>query len=214
MKKLFLTTITACVGLFASAQFSMVSSINMPEDGEGTVLLGNDTPNTGKYTVVSGDTLSGIAGRYKTTVDILVDLNSDIQDSSSIINVGQEIILPQSTQEQEDFEEEEEGGYDEEDWGAQDDPEVGEEYDEESYEWEQEEEQGEQEEQQEYDEDYYEWESTDQEIDEDYYEGESYEEEWYDDDDDDGVPNIDDPDSEWWIPPADEEEDPVIAGWS
>ena len=34
MKKLFLTTITACVGLFASAQFSMVSSINMPEDGE------------------------------------------------------------------------------------------------------------------------------------------------------------------------------------
>ena len=29
MKKLFLTTITACVGLFASAQFSMVSSINM-----------------------------------------------------------------------------------------------------------------------------------------------------------------------------------------
>ena len=77
---------------------------NMPEDGEGTVLLGNDTPNTGKYTVVSGDTLSGIAGRYKTTVDILVDLNSDIQDSSSIINVGQEIILPQSTQEQEDFE--------------------------------------------------------------------------------------------------------------
>ena len=34
MKKLFLTTITACVGLFASAQFSMVSSINMPEEGE------------------------------------------------------------------------------------------------------------------------------------------------------------------------------------
>ena len=34
MKKLFLTTVTACVGLFASAQFSMVSSINMPEDGE------------------------------------------------------------------------------------------------------------------------------------------------------------------------------------
>ena len=34
MKKLFLTTVTACVGLFASAQFSVVSSVNMPEDGE------------------------------------------------------------------------------------------------------------------------------------------------------------------------------------
>ena len=34
MKKLFLTTVTACVGLFASAQFSVVSSINVPEDGE------------------------------------------------------------------------------------------------------------------------------------------------------------------------------------
>ena len=34
MKKLFLTTVTACIGLFASAQFSVVSSINIPEDGE------------------------------------------------------------------------------------------------------------------------------------------------------------------------------------
>lgn len=34
MKKLFLTTITTCICLFASAQFSVVSSINMPEDGE------------------------------------------------------------------------------------------------------------------------------------------------------------------------------------
>jgi len=33
MKKMFLTTIMACVGLFASAQFSVMSSINMPEDG-------------------------------------------------------------------------------------------------------------------------------------------------------------------------------------
>ena len=77
---------------------------NMPEDGQGTVLIDTDTPNTGKYTVVSNDTLSGIANRYGTTIDVLIDLNSDIQNSSSIINVGQEIILPQSTQEQEDFE--------------------------------------------------------------------------------------------------------------
>ena len=34
MKKLFLTTVTACVCLFASAQFSIMSSVNMPEDGE------------------------------------------------------------------------------------------------------------------------------------------------------------------------------------
>ena len=34
MKKLFLTTITTCVCLFASAQFSIISSVNMPEEGE------------------------------------------------------------------------------------------------------------------------------------------------------------------------------------
>ena len=34
MKKLFLTTITACVCLLASAQFSIMSSVNMPEEGE------------------------------------------------------------------------------------------------------------------------------------------------------------------------------------
>ena len=34
MKKIFLTTITACVCLFASAQFSIVSSVNIPEEGE------------------------------------------------------------------------------------------------------------------------------------------------------------------------------------
>jgi len=77
---------------------------NMPEDGEGTVLIDTDTPNTSEYTVVSNDSLSAIANRYGTTVDILVELNADIQSSSSVINVGQKIILPQSTQEQEDFE--------------------------------------------------------------------------------------------------------------
>jgi len=34
MKKLFLTTVTVCICLFASAQFSVVSSVNIPEDGE------------------------------------------------------------------------------------------------------------------------------------------------------------------------------------
>ena len=34
MKKIFLTTIIACMGFFASAQFSVVSSVNTPEEGE------------------------------------------------------------------------------------------------------------------------------------------------------------------------------------
>ena len=34
MKKIFLTALSTCMCLLVSAQFSIMSSVNMPEDGE------------------------------------------------------------------------------------------------------------------------------------------------------------------------------------
>jgi len=53
----------------------------------GAVPLGNNN-----YKVASGDTLAGIAKKFGTTVEQLVDLNSDITDPNKIA-VGQEILL-------------------------------------------------------------------------------------------------------------------------
>ncbi|WP_312096597.1 LysM peptidoglycan-binding domain-containing protein [Niallia sp.] len=49
------------------------------------------TNQTGKYTVVSGDTLSAIAKRYGTTVDNLISINGL---SSTTIYVGQVLTIP------------------------------------------------------------------------------------------------------------------------
>ncbi len=47
-----------------------------------------------QYTVVKGDTLSKIARRYGTTVQILVDLNHI--KNRNLIHVGQVLLIPAS----------------------------------------------------------------------------------------------------------------------
>lgn len=54
------------------------------------------TGTGGTYTVVAGDTLSGIAAKYGTTVDTLVELNSI--SNPNLIVVGQQIKLPGTAQ--------------------------------------------------------------------------------------------------------------------
>ncbi len=67
----------------ASAEFAVVAA-----GGEET---GEDTGGT--YTVQAGDTLYSIAQRYGTTVEALLDANTDILDAS-VIRVGQVINVP------------------------------------------------------------------------------------------------------------------------
>ena len=65
-------------------QVSKAGQVNVPSQG------GSSTPATsatGTYTVVSGDTLSGIAARYGTTVANLVALNGI--SNPNLIRVGQ-----------------------------------------------------------------------------------------------------------------------------
>ena len=59
MKKIFLTTIMACVGLFASAQFSIMSSVNMPEDGEEWS-MSSITENMGAGYQINDKMMAGI----------------------------------------------------------------------------------------------------------------------------------------------------------
>lgn len=53
---------------------------------------GPDKPSQKTYTVVSGDTLSGIAAKFGTTVAKLVELNNI--SNPNLIRVGQVLILP------------------------------------------------------------------------------------------------------------------------
>ena len=53
------------------------------------------TPSSGTYTVKKGDTLSGIADRYKTTVAALVKLNS-LKDPNELA-IGQKLKVPGTT---------------------------------------------------------------------------------------------------------------------
>ena len=95
MKKLFLTTVMACLGLFASAQFSVVSSVTMPEDGEEWN-VGSITDNMGAGYQVNDKIMAGlikngedfdIFGRYYFE-DIYVSLQMPTEDMSENMKIG------------------------------------------------------------------------------------------------------------------------------
>ncbi len=73
----------------ASLQRDLVASIAAIPSGE---LHADQIPDL-SYTIVSGDTLSGIAGRYNTSVSELVAINQ-LRDRHSI-RIGQKLVLPQ-----------------------------------------------------------------------------------------------------------------------
>jgi membrane-bound lytic murein transglycosylase D len=73
----------------ASLSRDLVASINAIP---GSELHAEQIPDL-SYTVVSGDTLSGIAGRYNTSVSELVAINQ-LRDRHSI-RIGQKLVLPQ-----------------------------------------------------------------------------------------------------------------------
>lgn len=68
------------------AQKNNISDINHLSVGQ--VIETDDTSENGTYTVKSGDTLSGIAEKYGTTVDRLMQLNNL---SSDFLTVGEQI---------------------------------------------------------------------------------------------------------------------------
>lgn len=74
----------------ASADFA-VEDEAAGDDGEDEPDDGEDA--SGTYTVQPGDTLYSIAQRYGTTVEALLDANTDILDAS-VIRVGQVINVP------------------------------------------------------------------------------------------------------------------------
>lgn len=69
------------------AQKNGISDINHLSVGQ--VIETDDTSESGTYTVKSGDTLSGIAEKYGTTVDRLMQLN---HLSSDFLVVGEQIV--------------------------------------------------------------------------------------------------------------------------
>ncbi len=71
-------------------QRDLVASINAIP---GSALYAEQIPDL-SYTVVRGDTLSGIAGRYNTSVSELVAINQ-LRDRHSL-RIGQKIVLPQA----------------------------------------------------------------------------------------------------------------------
>ena len=95
MKKVFLTTIMACVGLFASAQFSVMSSVNMPEDGEEWS-MSSITDNMGAGYQINDKMMAGVMkngenydlfGRYYFE-NIYVSLQAPTEEASENISIG------------------------------------------------------------------------------------------------------------------------------
>ena len=93
MKKLFLTTITACVCLFASAQFSVLSSINIPEE---ELAVNSITDNMGvgyyvKENIMAGAIKNGenydVFGRYYFE-NIYVSLQMPTEEMSENMKMG------------------------------------------------------------------------------------------------------------------------------
>ena len=95
MKKLFLTTITVCMCLFTSAQFSIISSVNMPEDGEEWS-MSNITDNMGAGYQINEQMMAGIIkngenydlfGRYYFE-NIYVSLQAPTEEMSDNMKIG------------------------------------------------------------------------------------------------------------------------------
>ena len=95
MKKVFLTTIMACVGLFASAQFSVMSSVNMPEDGEEWS-MSSITDNMGAGYQINDNMMAGVMkngenydlfGRYYFE-NIYVSLQAPTEEASENMVIG------------------------------------------------------------------------------------------------------------------------------
>jgi len=95
MKKLFLTTITACSCLFASAQFSVMSSVNMPEDGEEWS-MSSVTDNMGAGYQINDNMMAGVMkngenydlfGRYYFE-NIYVSLQVPTEEMSENMQLG------------------------------------------------------------------------------------------------------------------------------
>ena len=95
MKKIFLTTITACVCLFASAQFSIVSSVNIPEEGEEWS-VNSLTDNMGAGYQINENIMAGVIkngenydvfGRYYFQ-NMYVSLQGPTEEMSENMKVG------------------------------------------------------------------------------------------------------------------------------
>ena len=95
MKKLVLTTITAFACLFASAQFSVMSSLSMPEEGE-QFEIGSITDNMGVGYQINDKMMAGVIkngenydlfGRYYFE-NIYVSLQMPTEEMSENMNIG------------------------------------------------------------------------------------------------------------------------------
>ena len=95
MKKIFLTTITACVCLFASAQFSIMSSVNMPEEGEEWN-MNSLTDNIGAGYQINENIMAGVIkngenydvfGRYYFQ-NMYVSLQTPTEEMAENMNIG------------------------------------------------------------------------------------------------------------------------------
>ena len=95
MKKIFLTTVTACMCLFASAQFSIMSSVNIPEEGEEWN-IGSITDNMGAGYQINDNIMAGVMkngenydvfGRYYFQ-NMYVSLQASTEEMSENMKVG------------------------------------------------------------------------------------------------------------------------------
>ena len=95
MKKIVLTTITVCVCLFASAQFSIMSSVNIPEDGEEWN-MSSVTDNMGAGYQINDNMMAGVMkngenydlfGRYYFE-NIYVSLQAPTEEASENMKLG------------------------------------------------------------------------------------------------------------------------------
>ena len=95
MKKIVLTTIMVCVGFFASAQFSIISSVNMPEDGE-EFSMSSITDNMGAGYQINDNMMAGIMkngenydlfGRYYFE-NMYVSLQTPTEEMAENMNIG------------------------------------------------------------------------------------------------------------------------------
>ena len=95
MKKIVLTTIIACACLFASAQFSIISSVNIPEDGEEWN-MSSITDNMGAGYQINDNIMAGVMkngenydlfGRYYFE-NIYVSLQAPTEEMSENMKLG------------------------------------------------------------------------------------------------------------------------------